>query len=133
VVLYKGKHVVLEERALYLALGLVARYSRERLQIRGDNQRLRDLMDHWEQAVKSSLPPGIDVELEERVETREDAAQLAALFAHAEDRVRAFESVVPLEVCNETMELTGTPAAFQGGFKKERLLATLEALRRLLD
>jgi hypothetical protein len=51
VVLYKGKHVVLEERALYLALGLVARYSRERLQIRGDNQRLRDLMDHWEQAV----------------------------------------------------------------------------------
>ena len=131
--LYKGKHVVLEERALYRALGLVARYSRERLQIRGDNPRLRDLMDYWEQAVKSSLPPGIEVELEERVETREDAAQLVALLAHAEDRIRAFESVVPLELCNETMELTGTVAAFQGGFKKERLLATLEALRRLLD
>src|SRR4051794_37015889 len=118
VVLYKGKHAVLEERALYLALGFASKYSRDLLHGRIDNPRLRGLLDHWQNAVKSSLPDSA-IELEERLSMPEDAFDLAAVLTHAEERVRQFGEVVPAELCNDIMELQGTPAAFQGGFKTE--------------
>lgn len=40
--------------------------------------------------------------------------------------------LVPKELCNRLLEFDGTPAAFKGGFKTERIVDTLERLRQLL-
>jgi hypothetical protein len=70
--------------------------------------------------------------LEERLSTPEDASDLAGVLTHAQERVREFGEVVPVALCNDIMALHGTPAAFHGGFKTDRIVAMLEDLRKLL-